>query len=184
MKALNPERVPYSHYPVVLITGDGRSLLSDLEDFSILSIPHDVMAIGRSINKYPGDVLHWANVDGADSKWWAEHLPGKPVRHTIGKADGYDVFWDDEKVDFMPFYGSTALFAVLICLEMGYERIFLAGCPLDKLGHWFNESDTGPDWRPEDYQAWIDFAKTPSAKKVISLSGETKRILDESHNFQ
>lgn len=171
----NPKR----NEDVLLITGDGRTVHGDLEFFKSWGISHDIMAIGRSI-KLHEKADHWANVDGPGSKWWAEHLPGKPIRHTLGDCDGYDCIWDDGKPDGDPWYGSSALFAAIIALEMGYERIVLAGCPLDHDGHWyFGPEFDGPEWRPEDYAAWIEFSCTPRAKKVKSLSGFTKRVLDE-----
>ncbi len=168
---------------VALVTGDGRTLPDDLERFLGRGVPHDVISIGRSINFYPGTILHWANVDGNESKWWAENLPLKnrgvlPIRHSLGDFDWYDVDWDDGKDKQAAWYGSSALFAVLAALEMGYQRIVMAGCPMDGEGHWFYGPEIkGPEWRPEDYQVWIDFARTDGAKRVKSLSGFTKEIL-------
>jgi hypothetical protein len=168
---------------VCLITGDGRTLPADLGAFLSLGISHDVMSIGRSVKKYPGRVLHWANVDGNESKWWAEHLPlvndGQiPIRHSLGEFPWYDVDWDDGKDLEAAWYGSSSLFSVLACLALGYQKVVLAGCPLNGEGHWFHGPEwTGPDWRVEDYQAWRDFAKTDEARKVTSLSGFTKEVL-------
>ncbi len=163
----------------LLITGDGRSLMDDLATFYNSPINHDFMSIGRSIKQIlPGMVKHWVNVDGPWSKWWAEHLPGSPVRHTMGECDGYDVIWDDGRPDGELWYGSSALFATLIGLILGYKAIVLAGCPMDKEGHWhFGKEWKGPEWREEDYQAWINFSKLPEAKRVKSLSGWTKEVL-------
>ena len=163
----------------LLITGDGRSLQDDISSFYEMGIGHDTMCIGRSVKlPYVSPVKHWVNVDGPGSKWWAEHLTGSPVRHTIGECDGYDVIWDDGRPDGEPWYGSSALFATLIGLTLGYKAILLAGCPLDKEGHWyFGEEWKGPEWREEDYQAWINFSKLPEAKKVKSLSGFTREVL-------
>ncbi len=176
--------------PNVLITGDGRSLSADLDTFLQWEVPHDVMAIGRSINIYPGRVKHWANVDGTDSSWWAEHLPQKndgkiPIRHTLGNCKGYDVDWDildsPWKMDEVVWYGSTALFAVYVSLELGYDKIILAGCPLDNKGHWYFPNGTcpGPRWHGETFQAWLDFARDERANKVRGLSGYTAQIVGE-----
>ncbi len=162
----------------LLITGDGRPLPCDIETFLQFHIPHDVMAIGRSIKAYPGNIKHWVNVDGPGSKWWAEHLPHPAVRHTIGECEGYDVIWDDSQPDGEPWYGSSALFATLIGLILGYKGIVLAGCPMDREGHWyFGEEHKGPEWREEDFEIWKDFARLPQAKRVKSLSGFTREVL-------
>lgn len=171
------------NHPTLLITGDGRCLEDDIGTFLSQPAPHDVMAIARSFKKYPGDVLHWAMVDSQANKWWAEHLPmrnnGKlPIRHTLGPCDGFDVNWDDGQEDGALWHGTSALFATLVALSLGYEKIVLAGCPMDKNGHWyFGDEDNGPNWNEEDYQIWREFALTEQAKKVRSLSGFTKEVL-------
>ncbi len=175
-------------HPVVLITGDGRSLIEDMAQFNLMAISHDIMAIGRSINLHTRKVLHWANVDGPECIYWAENLPLKndgklPIRHTLGDVRGYDVDWDIKddviwgKDDQVLWHGSSSLFAVYVALALGYEKIYLAGCPMDTNGHWFYADDTGPLWDGESFMAWLEFAKTPEAKKVESLSGYTRQIL-------
>lgn len=126
---------------------------------------------------------HWANVDGPDSKWWAEHLPLKnngdiPIRHTIGPCDGYDIDWDDGVKFDEPWLGSSALFAVFAGLALGYAKCVLAGCPLDSEGHWFAApEERGPEWSKDDLKAWSDFALMPESERVRSLSGYTAQIL-------
>ncbi len=170
-----------------LITGDGKSLMDDLKQVD-LGNHHDTMAIGRSINIAPGRILHWANVDGPECIWWAEHLPPKnqgelPVRHTLGECRGYDVDWDIrgdviwQKDDQVLWHGSSSLFSVYVALALGYEKIILAGCPMDMNGHWFWPESTGPRWNGESFIAWLEFAKTPESKRVESLSGYTRQIL-------
>jgi hypothetical protein len=167
----------------LLITGDGRSLMDDLESLGQSVKEYDIMSIGRSIKICPPPVKHWAMVDGPTNKW-AEHLPlvnggSFPIRHTLGLCAGFDVIWDDGEDDGALWYGTSALFATLVALNLGYEKIILAGCPMDKEGHWyFGEEWKGPEWREEDYQAWRDFVKLPEAKKVSSLSGFTKEVLN------
>jgi hypothetical protein len=127
-------------------------------------------------------------VDGADCKWWAEHLPPKndgklPIRHTIGEYGWFDVDWEIlDGTHWDPsevlWHGSTALFSVYAGLAMGYQDVILAGCPLDAEGHWFDPPEQkGPRWTVESFMAWLDFARTEEAKRVISLSGYTRQIL-------
>jgi hypothetical protein len=162
--------------------GDGSTLKSDLESFLKDSIPHDVMAIARSFKQYNGNILHWAMVDSEANRWWAEHLPlmnndSFPIRHTLGECDGFDVNWDDGQEDGALWHGTSALFATLVALNLGYEKIILAGCPMDLNGHWYFPDETGPYWKKEDYEIWREFAKTEESKKVSSLSGFTKEVL-------
>lgn len=185
---------PKPESKIALITGDGRCLQADLDEFLKWGSPHDVFTIGRSINVYPGRVKNWVNVDGQQDGRWAFQLAPKnngqmPIRHTMGDCPGYDVDWDikdeviyqkDEKVRW---FGTSSLFAVHVCLALGYGKIVLAGCPMDTNGHWYFPEDTGPKWEGECFMAWMDFARTSEAKKVQSLSGYTRQILDGNGNI-
>jgi hypothetical protein len=176
---------------VLLITGDGKTLPDDVHLFYSFNVPHDVMCIGRSIKVVNSDILHYADIDADEGKWVAENLHknnptkinGNLIKHTIGEVDWFDVGWDLEKDQIngndTSWYGSTALFAMLIGLEMGYKRIVLAGCPLDSKGHWyFPEQRFGPKWEAETYQVWFEFAETEMKENVRSMSGYTKTLLN------
>ena len=183
---LNTERKPVTTHPVVLIAGDGWCLKEDFASFLALGIPHDVYAIGRSINLFE-TVDHWGNVDCGESIWWAEHLPDKwrtvPQRHTLGAMRGFDFDWSIPQSDYdmedILWHGSTALFCVYTALAMGYRRVVLAGCPMDSGGHWYHPGIKGPRWTGESYRAWLDFKQLPEAERVRSMSGYTKIILGE-----
>lgn len=191
LKLHRPEKRINKSHPVLLITGDGRSLMPDMKEFLSWDISHDVGCIGRSVNVYPGPVDHWFNVDASEAIWWAKNLLATPkngngiLRHTLGEVDGYDMDW--EAVDEWPiitdteiWHGSTSLFAAMCAVSMGYEKIILAGCPMDQKGHWyFDESITGPRWSVECFMAWLEFAKQPESKRVRSMSGYTGQILGQ-----
>ena len=172
--------------PLLLVSGDGSSLLNDLKWFIWQSVDADIMAIGRSINIHADPVRHWASVDSEELKNWAENLPGDPIRHTMGDWPWFDVDWGIKNCDIKPddiiWHGSSSLFCAYIGLAMGYEKILLAGCPLDNNGHWYFEGlpkglNTGPAWNNQSYDAWREFAQLPESKKVRSLSGFTAEIL-------
>ena len=183
----NTTRPIVTNHPLVVITADGRSLHDDLERFRAFDLKHDAYCIGRSIRVCPAPVDHFADVDGEGAIWWAEHLPDKArnghiLRHTLGEIRGFDVDWGviDAPYDWENdmWHGSTALFAVLTSLAMEYERIVLAGAPLDLKGHWHDlPGVTGPGWTGQTYMAWLDFAVTPDSSKVRSMSGYTAQIL-------
>lgn len=173
---------------VLLITGDGKTLPDDLKRFLDMGIKHEVMCLGRSIQLYPFEVDHYADVDADAGKWVVENLQknhpekGKPITHTLGDVPWFDVGWEIEdcpiQSDDILWHGSSALFAVLIGLAMGYSKIVLAGCPMDSKGHWYFPDETyGPKWTFESYQSWFEFAATEESKKVKSLSGYTKQLL-------
>lgn len=179
-------------HPVCLITGDGDTLPQDLKEFESWGFPHDVYCVNRSLAYMTRPVNHWTAIDCEESMWFSEnmrqeHIPpsGKIVRHTIGVLKGgYDCFWQakcefENEYSRRLFVGNSGYFAVLSALAMGYQRIVLAGMPLNKNRHWYDDPDTeGPQWVSECYTTWMDFAmEHPDAKKVRSMSGYTAFIL-------
>lgn len=177
--------------PVLLIVGDGRSMTADLEAFNTLCIDCDISAIGRSI-KHQNNARHWFNADGETAIAWAKQLKVENpelITHTLGEVDGFDVDWDIEQPDYHyqeitgeagRLHGSSALFATLAAIALGYEKIVLTGCPLDAEGHWYfapTKETLGPIWLGLDFMAWLDFANTPDTAKVRSMSGYTQKIL-------
>ena len=175
------------HNDLLLITGDGRSLPDDLNRFKDKRLPHDVMCVGRSIKLIRGKVLHYVDVDADSDKWVLENLDknhpdaGYPITHTMGNVDWVDVGWDSDDIPYDPddvrWHGSTALFGCLIAREMGYRFVVLAGCPMDKEGHWYFPAEhKGPNWQYQDLAAWVHF-KGNGAKHVTSMSGLTRMIL-------
>ena len=188
LRVFNSKKPIKTNSKTILITGDGKSLMSDMKEFLSWEIPHDAGCIGRSVNVYPGPTDHWFNVDACESVWWAKNLLGIPrngngiLRHTMGDIDGFDVDWEivdqwaiitDDDI----WHGSTSLFAAMCAVAMDYERIVLAGCPMDQKGHWYLENSTGPRWTVESFMAWLEFAKQPDSEKVRSMSGYTSQIV-------
>jgi len=180
---------------VLLITGDGKNLVEDLETFNKFGVEHDKLCIGRSIAVVDQPIIHYVDVDSDAGKWVCENLSmqypgkvnGKLIRHTMGAeedAPWFDNTWDlkgsNIPAEEAMWYGSSAFFAVLIGIEMGYKRIVLAGCPLDSKGHWYFKNETyGPKWTGPDYQVWFEFAAGCRAYIVRSLSGYTRILLNE-----
>ena len=174
----------------LLVIGDGRTMPDDVYTAFAMSIAFDMACIGRSIKQWPY-AAHWFNADGETAIAWAKQIRETgAITHTLGEVDGFDVDWEVVQPDYHyrritgeggRLHGSSAMFATLAGLAMGYESILLAGCPLDTNGHWYFEPESpetfGPIWLGLDYQAWIDFALLPDSKKVKSLSGYTKKIL-------
>lgn len=192
MRVLSTAKPLEINHPVCLVTGDGRSLPHDITAFLSWNIEHDVYAIGRSLKAYPGHIDHYADVDGDSAVWVVSNLEknnpekcnGYVYKHTLGEVKGFNVAWDIEQspwdMDEVMWHGSTSLFCALTAVAMGYERVVLAGCPLDSAGHWYHAaSETGPSWHGKCYTAWLDFARSDESKRVRSLSGYTKQIVGE-----
>jgi hypothetical protein len=172
----------------VLITGDAWSLFADIAKFDEFGVPYDLFCVNRSIRAMKKPVKHWAAIDTEESVWLSQYLTPELVpesgllRHTIGWCQGFNVCWkvDDrpEGTEFLLWAGSTSYFAILAAIYMGYEKIVLAGIPMDCKHHWYEEEGTkGPSWKGQVFHTWIDFARTEPAKKVKSISGYTEFIL-------
>ncbi len=181
------------NHPVCLITGDGRSLPDDVREFESWEIPHDLYCVNRSMLFFERQIQHWAAIDIEESVWFAENVndkiePEKRIlRHTLGeKTFAYDIYWQmDESYDQIQrtlLVGSTGYFAVLTALNMGYEKIVIAGIPLDFGSHWYdNEDADGIQWGGYTYANWMDFKmKHPKADMVRSMGGYSAFIIGEA----
>jgi hypothetical protein len=178
---------------VLVISGDGKLLVEDLAFIDSFNVDYDIMAIGKSVRAHKKVIDHYVDIDAEEGKWVAENLQtiyplnvldNKIVRHTLGDVEWFDTAWDlvgnPWPSEDVMWHGSTSFFALLVALEMQYERIILAGCPLDSKGHWCFPNETwGPKWTGETYQVWFEFALDPRAAHVRSCSGYTKILLKE-----
>lgn len=81
---------------------------------------------------------------------------------------------------------SSGIFAVKVAMDDGYERIVLAGIPMDKdAGHFLpgtrtvnKETVRGPQWLHRDsFMPGFEIAKKFMAGKVRSMSGHTAKVL-------
>lgn len=199
VKLTNPEKVGdvrrFHNHPVCLITGDGSTMPNEVRLFESWNIPHDLYCVNRSLLFFERQVDHWAAIDIEESIWFAENITEKVepdhrvIRHTIGDcALAYDVCWlmDFEETNTYQkrvLVGNTGYFAILTALEMGYEKIVLAGMPLDMNPCWYEHEDTdGPNWMGWMYVQWMDFKmKTPErANQVRSLGGYSSFILGQA----
>ena len=186
---------PKREADLLLVLGDGHTMPVDRDEFLSWGVPHDVGSLGRSIKEYPGKVHHWFNADGHMAYHWAKNLTNGngTIKHTLGDYEGFDCDWEIQMPDYHygditgetnKMHGSSALFATLAGLELGYSKITLAGCPLDMGGHWYfkeKKQDTlGPIWLGCDFMAWIDFRDSPVAYRVKSMSGFTAKLLGQA----
>jgi len=198
IKQHRAHRQPRRDHDLILIIGDGYTMRDDLDEFISWGIAHDAGALGRAVREYPsvanGIVKHWFNADGELSIAWAKTLPALTVKHTFGDVDGFDVDWELEQPDYnhgtitgeepgSRMHGSSALFATMASIEMGYRKVVLAGCPLDTEGHYYfpqNKETLGPIWLGYDFMAWMDFSDMMDSVQVRSMSGYTAKIIGKA----
>ncbi len=68
---------------------------------------------------------------------------------------------------------------MLTAIKMGYEKVIMAGMPLNFDPHWYDPPETeGPQWGGFTYAQWMDFKmKHPQADKVRSMGSYSAFIL-------
>jgi hypothetical protein len=199
----NPEKFTdlskFRRNDTVFITGDGKCLAQDVEEFNSWAIPHDIYAVNRSLIFHEKQVDHWTAVDVEEACWFTEYVNRKIenerliIRHSIGeetqsgKAVGvglYDVYWTmdykwENEYQRRVFVGNTGYFAVLSAIKMGYKKIIIGGMPLDVKPHYYEQDDQeGPHWTGMTYMQWMDFKMiVPEADRVRSMSKYSAFIL-------
>ncbi len=165
--------------PAILIVGDGGNVFDDLEAFWDLNEDCDVGCINNIARVYPCDFQHFFAGDShdADMREVCVSLNDKEVlTHCYNPmSETFAVRWFKENIGWL---GTTAMFATIAALCLGYYRIILAGVPLDTSGRWYEaeEDKIGSDhgvhlWR------WRQFRFRPWAYFVRSMSGNTAEIL-------
>lgn len=187
----------HKRHPVVLITGDGRCLPDDVAEFESWGIDHDLYCVNRSMLFFQRQVDHWAAIDIEESAWFAGNVTKlveperRIIRHTIGNGSfAYDIYWsmdlqeEQEENEFVRrvLVGNTGYFAILTAIRMGYEKIIVAGMPMNMDSCWYEPEDAeGPNWMGWTFVQWMDFKmNSPHADKVKSMQGYTAFILGEA----
>ena len=69
--------------------------------------------------------------------------------HSGRAHDGVDIVWGNITTDG----GTSGIFAVKIALAMGYKKIIVCGCGLDKTGHFYD-----PEVPEDNVNGWFDRA--------------------------
>lgn len=171
----------------LLILGGARCVWEDvaaLPGFSAAEPfgkwPGDIMAVndvGMHVHQF---IRHWVTLHEDYMAGWHAYRYGHNYGnrghvYTHGKKPNPAIqfVWD------LPARGgSSGLFACYAALLMGYDRIVLAGVPMDGSGHffdppWVNQSQFGRADRIE----WEWARENVFANRVRSLSGITRDML-------
>jgi len=171
---------------VALVMGSGRCLWQDLfgelprfgkvEDM-------DVIAINDLILHWPGRIRHGVSLH--------KELPElfKRARMTETTADCLNITThapDPNGLDSVDYSwglieggmgGTSALFATMIALAMGYEKVVLAGVPLDASGRLFDPPTFNGKYDGHVLIAWQDAKANYFKDRVRALSGNAVAIL-------
>jgi len=141
---------------VAAVLGCARCIWDDLEKLkSLVDINKiGIIAINNMIMHYHGRVHHGVSLHPEEPPLWRalrktnhgetshvhthSHRIPKNNDNTFIKNHGLDFIWDIERQGG----GSSGLLAVMIGLALGYNKIILAGVPLDGNGHFFDPPET------------------------------------------
>lgn len=182
------ELKPKPDLDILLIVGDGRDVLNDIEAFLAFDVPADLMCINFSPMIMPKNwpIKHYIAGDchTEEMQKIAGTLPEGVIRHCWNpeRNKNFDIRW--ARNSSKPWNGTTANLGVKIGIALGYLKIVLAGCPMDKTGNWYSNSLPEQDIkRYKDHTAhlwkWTEIASRPIGRFVRSMSGNTAELLGE-----
>jgi len=166
----------------LLVIGSAPCVRDDLARFDPTHRGHR-MSVNDPAMHYTGKIEHLVSLHPEYFKCWLgfryghNYGEGLPVKtHSYKKWAMVDVVWSILNVG-----GTSGLFGVQVGLAMGYDRIILAGMPMDNSGHYFDLK--GPLTDFENGQAieevWKWARDNQFEDRVRSLSGRTKDWLGE-----
>lgn len=174
----------------LLVAGSARGVWEDLALFGRVDDgAWDVMALNVMGAFYPGRLEHWASLH-------PEHVGGL-ARLRRDVVDGRETHFHTSR-PFMPaperpaegarpwhawafanLGGTTGAFAALVGLGLGYDRVVLAGVPMDNSGHfydapWVRGTGTFAFGDPNYQTVWCELRDRVFEGRVTSLSGRTR----------
>jgi hypothetical protein len=163
-----------------LILGGARSVWDDAAAATALAEPDAVFAVNDIGTRWAGPVRAWCTLHPEHMARWRaerarrgfpaafEHVGHETGQPGIDRVTGY--LWPG-----MNASGSSGLFAVKVAMESEFDRIILAGVPMQAEGaHFFNASPWGEV--ASFIEAW-KIAMPLIAPHVRSMSGWTRQLL-------
>ena len=164
---------------ILVVCASGWSIWEDLEKVGLkngFEQNFDIMAVNDVGMHLPYRIKHWYSNDLEMLPHWRKaRRPRFGTEET--KSENIKLHSCNSNWGW-PGGGTSTLNAVMTGLALGYEKIYICGAPLDNLGHYFD-----PPWvstnfaRSGGLREW-EARKPYFEGKVVSMSGNTKRILD------
>lgn len=178
------ELKPVPKKDVLLIVGDGSCVWNDIANFCDMEPPpFDTMLINHVCLAYPGEYQHFIAGDShmKPMQEIAHTLPKSVMKHCWNPGSkGFDVRWIKE--DGRGWSGTTAALGVKIGIALDYIKIVMAGCPMDRSGHWYDKNLKPTDTKLlNDHRHhlwyWTEMATRPIGRFIRSMSGNTADLL-------
>jgi len=162
----------------LLVIGGARCVWEDLAAADTLTGRGNfkLMAVNDSAMFIPEPITHMASLHPKHLGPWRAlrkaryPTAGHSHTHSVRKADGVDFVWSPLHSD-----GLSGLFGVQVGLMLGYERIVLAGIPMDDSGTFWEPPEVRRKYGLESYErAWKYARDNYFRGRVKSLSGNTR----------
>lgn len=177
---------PKPEKDVLLILGDGANILEDIGAWYEIAegiVEYDTMAVNYAAMVCPHPIQHYAAGDAhmRDMQGVAKSLPSEVVKHAWNPgAVGFDVRW--VRNGRGGWNGTSANLALKIGLALDYNRIVLAGCPMDNSGNWYKKIIPDDDIKAhKDHRhhlwKWTEISIRPIGRFIRSMSGNTADLL-------
>jgi len=177
----------------LIIVGGGWCVWEDLSRIHWES--YDIMCVNDIYMHFPGDVDHYYSNDHHWMPKWVEArrqllsraYPKTTKFHTNRFGSDGIVKWP------WTGHGTSGLNAIYTGLALGYDKIILAGIPLDNGGHYFDPrpSENTGSWGNRKFSHFVEEIPVKAGElkywknakdnvfqgKVTSLSGRSKDLL-------
>uniref|UniRef100_A0A6H1ZU01 Uncharacterized protein n=1 Tax=viral metagenome TaxID=1070528 RepID=A0A6H1ZU01_9ZZZZ len=166
----------------LLIIGSAPCVRDDLKRFD-KTHRGDRMAVNDPAMHYTGSLEHLVSMHHEYFHCWLDFRYGhnygngkRVMTHSYRAGSGVDVAWSILNVG-----GTSGLYACMVGLALGYERIILAGMPMDNSGHYFDLAGPLTDFEHGNAIAtvWKESRNNYFKDRVRSLSGRTREWLGE-----
>lgn len=133
------------HYDIIAINDIGIQFKAEHIEH-IVSLHHQM----------PGPIRALRNV----------RITNHPYTHSQKAHEGVDFVWDKIATDG----GTSAIFAAKIAVAMGYKKIVLCGCGIDKTGHYYD-----PEFPEDNDNGWFDRACQMPWEDMHKANKEAKK---------
>lgn len=121
----------------VLVAASARCLWDDLEALPLADWPGDVICVNFTGLFFPVHFQHWVSLHGSFLSPWLTIrkalVPGPHIWTHGPASDPGEIAWDFERGG-----GTSSMFACQVAVALGYQKIVLAGVPLDDSGHFYD----------------------------------------------
>ena len=140
-KGKRPPGIAGQFHGNLTLIASARCMWDDLRDLG--DIGGDTMSVNLAGSFFRRPVDHWASLHPrflvehcVPLKRLFQHQPAEThiYTHSIRYAPGIDVIWDILQGNS----GTSGMFAILVALALGYDRIVVCGLPLDDSGHFYD----------------------------------------------